>query len=102
MTIIEGERFIIKCTGISVPIFNATWYKNYDLITYIPNMNNDTSDRNRISTLTITSASVTDKGLYECVLSNLLGSITSTVIWVNIQCKYELNCIIILMLVTIQ
>ena len=89
MTIVEGHRFDLHCNGTSLPIFNVSWYKDSALISNIAPTYNDISDINRIATLTITSANTADDGLYKCILTNTLGSLISTAIKVEIQCKYN-------------
>ena len=89
MTIIEGHRFDLHCNGTSLPIFNVSWYKDNALISNIAPTYNDISVINRIATLTISSANLADDGFYKCVLTNTLGSVTSTAIRVDIQCKYN-------------
>ena len=58
-------------------------------MTFIPNTYNDTGDGIRIASLNIASANITDEGFYRCKLNNLLGSVNSKAIWINIQCKYD-------------
>ena len=89
MTIIEGNGFDLYCNGTSLPIFNVLWYKDGVLLSHITPINNDISDINRVTTLTIASANVTDDGLYKCIITNTLGSFESTPIWVDINCKYN-------------
>ena len=88
MTVIQGNRFELLCGGISYPVFNVTWYKNSELYTSLTSVYTDASRSNRTAALIFTSANTTDDGFYQCVLTNSLGSVTSTAIWINILCKY--------------
>ena len=88
MTVIQGNRFELLCGGISYPVFNVTWYKNSELYTSLTSVYTDASRSNRTAALIFTSANATDSGFYQCVLTNSLGSVASTSIGIEIQCKY--------------
>ena len=89
-TVIEGHKFDLQCYGTSQPIFNVSWYKDSTLISNVATTYFDMSNIDRVATLAISSANLADDGLYKCVLTNTLGSVTSTAIKVNIQCKCKL------------
>ena len=89
MTFVKGNNIELFCNAISYPMFNATWYKSNELINSATKVYNDASGNNQTTTLTITSANVTDEGFYMCTLTNILGSITSKAIWIDYQSKFD-------------
>ena len=88
VTIKEGKRLELQCGGTGLPIFNITWYKDNQLITSHLTNYTDASDQNRTGVLIITAVNATDHGIYTCVLTNEVGSVTSSTSWIDVQCKY--------------
>jgi uncharacterized delta-60 repeat protein len=71
--IVVGSNFTLNVTAGGSPPFSWQWYTNG---TPIPGAN--------AGSYTITSAQLTDAGLYDVVVTNLTGSVTSSVAVVNV------------------
>lgn len=93
LTVVEGNGFELQCSGIGLPIFDVTWYKNKELITSISSAYSDASTSSRTATLIISSANITDEGFYQCLLANPLGLVTSAASWVDVHRKFSNLCI---------
>ena len=80
----EGTHHIIRCTFEGLPTPTVTWSHNDSILT-------DGSDDITIATddsssiLTIITLTADDSGVYACIVSNLLGSVTSTSV-LQVQC----------------
>ena len=80
----EGTHHIIRCTFDGLPTPNVTWSHNDSILTDgSDNITIATDDSS--STLTITTVTEDDSGVYACMVSNLLESVTSTSI-LQVQC----------------
>jgi len=77
-----SDRVILTCEGRAAPTPDITWMRNGEILTDDANINIATnvvtdSQRNRVSTLTVSSFTMSDEGNYTCNVSNTAGSIVS-------------------------
>ena len=75
-------RVFLTCEGRAAPTPDITWMKNGEILTDDANINITTSivtdsQRNRVSTLTVSSFTMSDEGNYTCNVSNNAGSVVS-------------------------
>jgi len=73
---------VLTCEGRAAPTPDITWMRNGEILTDDANVNITTnivtdSQRNRVSTLTVSSFSMSDEGNYICNVSNTAGSVVS-------------------------
>ena len=89
-TIPEGGQIALECKSVgSRPRPTVDWYKNGrkilgngDCVTSQPSAATCVS---RLGTLFVTNFSVSDQGLYLCIISNKAGNITSRVALVQVE-----------------
>ena len=75
-------RVVLTCEGRAAPTPDITWMRNGVILTDDANINIATivvtdSQRNRVSTLTVSSFTMSDEGNYTCNVSNNAGSVVS-------------------------
>ena len=83
----EGSNFTLFCNATGNPAPIILWTKDGSPI--INNSRINFSIHNRL--LTISNVNRADSGHYQCVANNSLGSDTSNVTTVGIQCKFSSN-----------
>lgn len=98
ITIDEGNKLVLSCSGTGSPIFNVTWYKDNQLITAHFTNYTDVTNYNRTGNLIIPAINASDDGIYTCILTNELGSVSSATSWINVQCKYSIYLISLIVL----
>ena len=95
----EGLNITLTCIGAGHPPPHVEWRKVDGTIsnrTTISNSSMSTNEGNvtRVTVeLTITGAYRDDSGSYECLVSNLLNTVTGTVN-LTVQCMYSGNVIV--------
>lgn len=89
-TVPEGGQIALECKSVgSRPHPTVNWYKNGSKI--LENGDCVTSQLSaatcvsRLGTLFVTNFSVSDEGLYSCIISNIAGNITSRVALLQIE-----------------
>ena len=85
LTVDAGSDVTLEITAIGDP----------DDITYVWKKNGIIIPGEISNTLTLNNASGDDIGLYECIPSNAVGSHNSSIIQVNVNCKFDKQMAII-------
>ena len=80
MFVQPSGRVVLTCEGRAAPTPDITWMRNGEILTDDANINIATnvvtdSQRNRVSTLTVSSFTMSDEGNYACNVSNTAGSV---------------------------
>ena len=73
---------VLTCEGRAAPTPDITWMRDGVILNNDANINIATnivtdSQRNRVSTLTVSSFTMSDEGNYACNVSNTAGSVVS-------------------------
>ena len=73
---------VLTCEGRAAPTPDITWMRNGVMLSDGANINITTnivtdSQRNRVSTLTVSSFTMSDEGIYTCTVGNTAGSVVS-------------------------
>ena len=76
--IVEGSSVNLTCSSDANPSANYTWYKE-----------NQTLLQGSEGFYNFTSISSEDRGIYYCRSENQHGEINSSLVYIDIQCKYK-------------
>ena len=88
-TVPKGGQIALECKSVgSRPRPTVNWYKNGNRITGNEDCVTSLSAAtcvSRLGTLFVTNFSVSDEGLYSCIISNIAGNITSRVALLQLE-----------------
>lgn len=78
-----SRSVVLTCEGRAAPTPDITWMRDGAMLTDGGNINIITNiitdnQRNRVSTLNVSSFTMSDEGNYTCTVSNTAGSVVST------------------------
>ena len=85
----EGDNLTLSCNATANPAPTISWTRDGSPVNTTNNSRISLSDDNK--QLTITNVNRTDSGKYRCVASNKFGNDTSSVVTLDVQCKYSIK-----------
>ena len=87
-TISERDNVTLSCNATGSPEPTMSWTRNGFPVNTSNNSSISFSEDKKL--LTITNVNRTDSGEYRCVANNSIGSDTSNVATLDVQCKYSI------------